>query len=203
MANKLSEIILYNHNDLLIGLSGGHFHSPSPDANNIAKEYDYSWVVENYELIMKHTIPSKEYACGGISQLYAWNSDNNDDFKQHYAMFKQIFANKKLVLVCGDKVFSNIKFNILEEAQVEYIYGPTKHAYNSIDRLRKELGDKVSGDETLLFALGPAGKVLAYEMFLKGFRVLDIGHAIKDYDSYMRGIHMTDEAIKDFFAPDA
>ncbi|TLD99515.1 GT-D fold domain-containing glycosyltransferase [Helicobacter trogontum] len=202
LANKLSEIILSHHDNLLIGLSGGHFHSPLPGANNIALEYDYSWVVENYDLIMKYTIPAKEYACGGISQVYAWKSNDNGILKQHYAMFKQIFANKKLVLICGDKILANIKFNILGGSQVEYIYGPTKHAYNSIDRLRKELDNKVSGDETLLFALGPAGKVLAYEMFLRGFRVLDIGHTIKDYDTYMRGVEMTDEAVKDFFAPD-
>ncbi|MDD7296890.1 GT-D fold domain-containing glycosyltransferase [Helicobacter bilis] len=202
LADKLSEIILSDYDNLLIGLSGGHFHSPSPDANNIALEYDYSWVVENYNLIMKRTIPGKEYACSGISQVYAWDSNRKEETQKHYDMFKQIFSNKKIMLVCGDKILVNIKFNILEGSQVEYIYGPTKHAYRDIDRLRKELDDKVSGDEVLLFALGPAGKVLAYEMFLKGFRVLDIGHTIKDYDTYMRGVEMTDETIKDFFAPD-
>lgn len=104
------------------------------------------------------------------------------------------------MLICGDKVL-NVKYNILENSDVNYIYGPTLHAYNDIERLRIELKEKAK-DETLLFAIGPAGKVLAYEMFLKGYRVLDIGHAIKDYDTYMRGINMTEENIKDFFAPD-
>ena len=99
-------------------------------------------------------------------------------------------------------MLSNIKYNILEDSDVEYIYGPTKHAYSDIDRLRLELNSKAK-DETLLFAIGPAGKVLAYEMYLKGYRVLDIGHIIKDYDTYMCGTSMTEDAIKDFFAPDA
>ncbi|WP_104746621.1 GT-D fold domain-containing glycosyltransferase [Helicobacter bilis] len=202
LADKLSEIILSDYDNLLIGLGEELFHSPSPDSSPTTHEFLYSWVVENYDIIMKYAKFGKEYANTAISQLYPWKPGCKEEIEMHYNMFKQIFSNKKLVLVCGDRVIANTKFNILEEFQVEYIYGPTKHAYGDIDRLRKELNDKVSGDEVLLFALGPAGKVLAYEMFLKGFRVLDIGHTIKDYDTYMRGVEMTDETIKDFFAPD-
>ena len=199
LAKKLSTIIAQDHKDLIIGISRGHFHTPSPNANSISKAYDYSWVIENYEIITKYLKPAKEYGNGGISQVYAGSV--NYDCTQHYSLFKQLFANKKLLLVCGDKVFANVKYDIFEDSDVKYIYGPTKHAYSDIERLRQELNSKAK-DETLLFAIGPAGKVLAYEMFLKGYRVLDIGHIIKDYDTYMRGTNMTEEAIKEFYAPD-
>lgn len=41
-------------------------------------------------------------------------------------------------------------------------------------------------DKILVFALGPAGKAIVYELWQSGYRVLDLGHIIKDYDTYMR-----------------
>lgn len=198
LAEQLITIISQDNENLLIGIDRGYFHTPSPNASDVFKKYSYSWVIENYEIITKYLKPEKEYANARISQIYVGNI--NYDYKKYYDLFKQLLAKKKLLLICGDKVL-NVKYNILENSDVNYIYGPTLHAYNDIERLRIELKEKAK-DETLLFAIGPAGKVLAYEMFLKGYRVLDIGHAIKDYDTYMRGINMTEENIKDFFAPD-
>jgi hypothetical protein len=34
--------------------------------------------------------------------------------------------------------------------------------------------------------LGPAAKVLAYDLFLEGFRVFDIGHIDMEYEMYLK-----------------
>jgi len=34
--------------------------------------------------------------------------------------------------------------------------------------------------------LGPAAKVLAYDLFKAGYRVIDIGHADMEYEMYIR-----------------
>lgn len=155
---------------------------------------------ENYPIIKKYLIPNKEYGATELSQIYAGYKDY--DFKAHYAGLKKLFADKKILLVCGDKVLANVQYNLFEEAQeIATIYGATKHAYESIGVLKEEIL-KFPKDRVLVFALGPAGKVLGYEMFKLGYRVLDIGHSIKDYDAYKRKLRMDREEISKFFAPD-
>ena len=54
----------------------------------------------------------------------------------------------------------------------------------------------------MLFALGPCGKVLAYTMLQQGYRVIDIGHAIQDYNAYKNRVVMDSAGIAQFFDPD-
>lgn len=74
------------------------------------------------------------------------------------------------------------------------IYGATKHAYAVVGAIKEEIL-KFNKDWLLIFALAPAGKVLGYEMFKLGYRVLDIRHSIKDYDAYKPKVKMDKEGI--------
>ena len=40
----------------------------------------------------------------------------------------------------------------------------------------------------ILISLGPAGKVLAYDLFKRGYHVLDIGHIDNDYEWYLHEV---------------
>lgn len=194
LGEKLRTIIMSNHNNLMLGIGYEYFHTPIHCRKSV-RDFVYTWGVDNYDIIIKYVQRLKEYGSTSISQVYA--AYERYDFEQYYMMFKQLILSKKIVIVCGDRVFANIEHNILDGANVQYIYGPAKDAYGELEQLRQEIC-KRDKDELLLFALGPAGKVLAYEMFLKGYRVLDVGHIFKDYDFYMRGLVVTE----DFFAPD-
>ncbi|WP_104721365.1 GT-D fold domain-containing glycosyltransferase [Helicobacter mesocricetorum] len=198
LARALETIITSEDENLLIGLGYNYFRMPPDNARS--PWFKYTWVMKNYPIIKKYLIPNKEYGATELSQIYAGYKDY--DFKAHYAGLKKLFADKKILLVCGDKVLANVQYNLFEEAQeIATIYGATKHAYESIGVLKEEIL-KFPKDWVLVFALGPAGKVLGYEMFKLGYRVLDIGHSIKDYDAYKRKLRMDREEISKFFAPD-
>ena len=80
-----------------------------------------------------------------------------------------------------------------------------KHGITPDNEKYEELKNKLlklSQDQILIFAIGPAGKVLAYECFKNGYRVLDLGHVIKDYDTYKKNNLMDEKEIIKFFSPD-
>ena len=126
-----------------------------------------------------------------ISQMHPEYA--NYDFETHYNNFKRVWHNKKITIVTGDRVYNNIQYNIFENAsEISYIFGPTENAFDKYNELREQL-QNVTKDNILIFALGPAGKVLAYDMYKLGYRVLDLGHLIKDYDFYKKSKSMTSD----------
>ena len=46
---------------------------------------------------------------------------------------------------------------------------------------------KIGKDKLILLSLGPAAKVLAYDLFLAGYRVVDVGHVDMEYEMFLRG----------------
>ncbi|MCX2716494.1 GT-D fold domain-containing glycosyltransferase [Helicobacter sp. MIT 21-1697] len=198
LAQTLQEIITSQDENLLIGLGYSLFHAPTE--NSRSPWFRYTWVAENYHIIKKYLVPHKVYGATDISQVYAGYKEY--DFERHYALLKQLFIGKKILVICGDKVLANAQYSIFEECKdIAYLYGATKHAYEGIGTLRRQILN-FSKDYVLLFALGPAGKALGYEMFKLGYRVLDIGHSIKDYDAYKRRMQMDKKGVAQFFAPD-
>lgn len=197
LAQTLQEAITSQDENLLIGLGYAYFHLP---CNNRVPEFKYTWLTDNYHTIKKYLVPHKEYGATEMSQVYAGYKDY--DFERHYALLKQLFVDKKIVVICGDKVLANVQYSIFEGVkEISYIYGATKHAYKGIAALKEQILH-FSKDYVLIFALGPAGKALGYEMFKLGYRVLDIGHSIKDYDAYKRNVKMDLQGVAQFFAPD-
>ena len=153
---------------------------------------------------MKYNNPNKTYYSTFISQSFPVFASYN--FEEHYSKLKKIWDNKDITIITGDRVFNKIDYNIFENAKsIEYIYGPTVDAFNEYDSLKEKIS-KTYKNRILIFALGPCGKILAYDMYKQGYRVLDLGHLIKDYDFYKKSISMTKQefsnARKTFFGKD-
>ena len=196
---KLLEILKNNYNSLLIGLSWEYYHSVD-NTRDFPKRALYTSIPNLYKIISKMIEPQKIYYSATISQVYALYK--NYDFDKHFSLMREIWNNKPVTVVTGDRVLNNIEHNILDNAKkINYIYGPTMHAYKNFDELKKSI-EKVDKDNILIFALGPCGKALAYDLYLSGYRVLDLGHAIKDYNEYKNGTAMTNRQVVKFFEPD-
>ncbi|HED0491776.1 GT-D fold domain-containing glycosyltransferase [Campylobacter jejuni] len=201
LAKNLEEIIMTNHEKLLIGIAREYFYS-TRCCHDFVREFCLGWSAMNYKKIKKYIQQDKIYGSTGVSQAYAAYKIDKYDFEKHYVLVKKLLSQKEIVVFCGDKIFNNIKYNILEGiSKIEYVYGPTKHAYDNFENLKRKMFE-ISKNKILIFALGPAGKSLAYEAFKEGYRVLDFGHVFKDYDSYKKSILMNKEEIANFFAPD-
>lgn len=199
LAQGLREIIFSNDERLLIGIWREYYYS-SIGLREPVREWMYEFVPQYYFIMEEFLRDSKVYGSTCISQVYA--NYEYYDFETHYSLMRKIWDNKDIVLICGDKIFPHIQYNILDNAKsVAYIYGPILHAYTEFDTLKATI-EQISKDKLLLFALGPCGKVLAYTMLQQGYRVIDIGHAIQDYNAYKNRVVMDSAGIAQFFAPD-
>ena len=124
------------------------------------------------------------------------------DFENHYKSLKQIWDNKKVLLVACKDALKDIEYNIFDNAQeINYLYIPSKHAYSEYMSIYSQIKE-YSKDTLIIPMAGPSAKVLAFDLFKKGFRVLDLGHIMKDYDWYKKSINRTNQNIITFFAPD-
>lgn len=189
IAEKLKEIFRDNNENILIGVPE-IYYDYSIDLSEKSKSFILGWFSKWHKIIEKYYNYDRVYYSAHISQMYPVYA--RYDFESHYKDFKQIWDNKKITVVTGDRVYNNIEYDVFENAsEVSYIYGPTENAFDSYDILKEQVSN-VKNDNILIFALEPAGKILAYDMYKLGYRVLDLGHLIKDYDFYKKSSSVND-----------
>ena len=63
---------------------------------------------------------------------------------------------------------------------------PPENAFLKYEEIKKE-ALKIDKDKLILVSLGPTAKVLAYDLFLLGYRIIDIGHIDMEYEMFIRG----------------
>lgn len=104
-------------------------------------------------------------------------------------IFKKIFSiweNKDVVLIEGEKSRLGVGNDMFANTRsMKRILCPPENAYAKIDAIKKEVLT-VPKDTLILLSLGPAAKVLAYDLFLQGYRVVDIGHIDMEYEMFLR-----------------
>ena len=78
----------------------------------------------------------------------------------------------------GNDLFANC-------ASMERILCPPENAYTQYNAILQET-KKVAETKLILISLGPAAKILAYDLFKLGYRVIDIGHIDMEYEMFLR-----------------
>ena len=92
-----------------------------------------------------------------------------------------------MVLVEGRETRTGQGNDLLDNARsIRRILCPTQNAYAYYQEILETV-KKVSKDTMILCALGPAAKVLAYDLVLCGYQVIDIGQIDMDYEWYRAG----------------
>ena len=129
--------------------------------------------------------PQKYYYNTSVSRCYLTLADQSESGKW-FEKFRQVFRDKRLVLVEGSTAHNGVGNNLFSEAAcVQRIVCPPRNAYAVRDRILEECL-KFERDRLFLFALGVTAKALVEEMFLKGYRVIDIGNLDMEYEWYLR-----------------
>lgn len=103
-----------------------------------------------------------------------------------FESFKELFANRDIVIIEGRYTRFGCGNNLLSKAKsISRILGPEKNAY---DR-HKQIIDcllNLPKSSLMVVSLGPAGKVITYELVKQGYQVLDLGHLDIEYEWYLR-----------------
>lgn len=114
--------------------------------------------------------------------IYADKSNSERWFKK----FKQVFEGRKLVVVEGCTAHNGVGNDLFGSAKsVERIVCPSHNAYRVRDRILEECL-KYEKDRLFVIALGVTAKALVEELFLNGYRVLDIGNLDMEYEWFLQ-----------------
>lgn len=109
---------------------------------------------------------------------------DKESTQTRFELVERIWKGKDVVLIEGEETRTGYANDLLNKAKsVKRILAPTKNAFEKYDEiLNKAL--ELSKEYLILVVLGPAGKLLTFDLFNEGYQVIDIGQIDMDYDWY-------------------
>lgn len=166
ICGRLNEIFNNSNDNILIGISSIYFNIELYKYLDTINEFIFTYVAEEHQRLFNMIDYNKEYVSAEITQLYQLYK--HYDFEYYFNKIKEIWNNKKLVIVCGETIFNNIDYNIFENSKsIDYIYAPSKNAFDKYDEiLEKSLG--YNKDKLFIIMLGPTATILAYDLVNRG-----------------------------------
>lgn len=198
LKNRLLEVLTSDRKDLLIAIPRICFYSKK----NITASNKHFWRKKGNrfrEIILPHLNMDRQYWAAELTLAYSYFQEY--DFEMYFSKLRQVWQNKEVVVICGDKVFDKIKNNIFDNAAlVEYQYAPSINAYENYGNILKQ-ALMIDKNKLVVVILGPTAKVLAYDMTVKGYHVLDLGHVAKSYDLYIKKSN-NHQMNRKFYNPD-
>ncbi len=184
IADGLKRIIAYPYDDLMVSL---------PDIFEGVESYQQQsqrfW--KDHLLFCRrfyHRYCSREriYANAFLPRFYYIFHDKTP-CKCWIDKIKKIWDNMDVVVVEGTTSHSGAGNDLFLSAKsVERIICPPKDAMQSYAKIL-EACVSYGNDRLFLLAIGVTSKLLAEELFLKGYRVIDIGNLDMEYEWYLKG----------------
>lgn len=200
LADKLKKLLENNREDLLIGINKYYFmprfHAKKGDYMR-RNAYDFR------EFFFEYCNFDSVYLDGAFTYSNVLGYSADEETSEFWNKWKAAFKKKNLVIVCGEKIVEDMKYNIFEEAEtIKYIYGPRKNAWDKHDEILEKI-KKENKEQLFVFILGMAGKVMASEISDMGYVAWDIGHLAKGYNVYKMGMNdLYKDNIINFYSPD-
>lgn len=131
---------------------------------------------------------SKEYYNAYISRPYViYPYDQLEAARKRFMALKLIWEKKNVLFIEGDKTRMGVGNDLFANAaSIERIVAPNENAFNVYDDILSA-ALKYGNNKLILIALGPTATVLAYDLAVKGYWALDIGHLDLEYEWFLKG----------------
>ena len=112
---------------------------------------------------------------------------SQEGMEAFFSKIRTIWQDKDVHLIRGKGIFDGFKYDIFDNAKsVTYQIAPNRDAFERYDVILAEALRAGKG-KLIIIVLGPTATVLAYDLGVKGYKALDMGHIAKAYDRYKRG----------------
>ena len=99
---------------------------------------------------------------------------------------KKIWNDRHIVIIEGKKSRLGIGNDLFFNAKsIERILCPEVNAFTKYNDIFEEV-TKLDKNKLIIIALGPTATVLAYDLYLKGYQALDLGHVDVEYEWFLR-----------------
>lgn len=183
IAEGLKRILAYPYDNLIVTLPDifGGLAGYVPSTRDFWKDHLlFFW--QTYHTFCN---PNRVYYNSFVTRCYITcvdKSGSGDVFRR----FREVWRGRKVVVVEGEATHNGVENDLLDLAEkVERIICPSRHAYDALDRILAECL-RYEKDRLFLLSVGITAKFLAEELFLKGYRALDIGNLDMEYEWYLR-----------------
>ena len=185
LAKRLKQVLDSNEKGLLIGINNVIDLEYSEKYNDFANNFWKGWLHDNKFKLLKLLSKNKQYYSSNITRFYIDYKDKSwvGDYVQN---LRRIWDNQEVLIVegeysrlgVGNDLFDNMK-------SIQRIICPSENAFEIYDKILNEIL-KVDKNKMIMLALGPTATVLAYDLYKKGYRAIDIGHVDIEYEWFLR-----------------
>ena len=179
LASQLKEIIsLQSDEKLVIGLP-----NVFSERSNFTSAAEAFWKghLEHHLKDYVELARADWYGTTFVSRPYIDYVDKSQSFSQ-FEKLKQIWKNEDILIVEGVTSRSGVGNDLFDGANsIKRIICPSHNAYACIEEIQEAVL-QYTENRLILCMLGPTAKILSYNLFKKGYRVLDIGHIDSEYE---------------------
>lgn len=185
LASQLKEIIaLQSDEKLVIGLP-----NVFADRSNFTPASEAFWKghLEHHLKDYVELARADWYGTTFVSRPYIDYVDKSQSFSQ-FEKLKQIWKDEDILIVEGVTSRSGVGNDLFDGANsIKRIICPSHNAYSRKEEIQEAVL-QYAGNRLILCMLGPTAKILSYNLFKKGYRVLDIGHIDSEYEWMKMGV---------------
>lgn len=182
LSELLADIVRYKDDGLMVSVQDifNGLDMYVPKSQEFWKEHLFFYE-KYYRKLCNH---QRVYASTSFSRSYITIADKSKSAKW-FEQIKLIWKDKDIVVVEGATTHNGVGNDLFSMAKsVKRIICPSKNAYDKIDEIRKECF-MMPENSLFLVSLGPAAKPLVRDLYLVGYRAIDIGQLDSEYEMYL------------------
>ena len=178
----LKRILSYKHDDLLVAIHEGVESIENFQDSSQKFWKDHLFFCRKY--YHKYCNKEKVYANACFSRFYYIYRDKIA-CEGWISKIKKIWKDQDIVIVEGAGSHNGVENDLFDTAKsIERILCPPKNAFASLDKILEEC-KRIPKEKLVLLSVGVTAKFLAEELFLEGYRVIDIGNIDLEYEWYL------------------
>lgn len=184
LSERLKQVLGTHNERIIVGIP--NFFNSMSNYSKIRKN-NRNVHLSKYAKIWDKLLNSNYYYADSlISRVYfgRYNTDHESMFDK----WKKIWNSKKVVVIEGETTMFGVGNDLLSNAySVERIIAPAENAFSKYLEIF-EAAMRLNIDRLVLVALGPTATILAYDLALKGYQCIDIGHLDIEYEWFINKI---------------
>lgn len=184
LTEGLKRILGYEHEGLLVTVQGifdgvEMYHKRS-------RQFWKDHLLFCRKIYKRYCREDRTYGDTAVTRCY-YAFEDKSRCKEWFEKFKAVWKDRNVVVVEGARSHNGVGNDLLKTAaHVERIICPPKDAFASYAQIMEACKAYPPGTMFLL-SLGVTAKFLAEDLFLSGYRAIDIGNLDMEYEWFLQG----------------
>lgn len=115
------------------------------------------------------------------------NYKNKNNASSIFVKIRSIWDKKDALLIEGSKSRLGVGNDLFSNSKsLKRLLCPAENAFSVYEKIIKTVVDNTDKETLILLSLGPTAKVVSFELFNLGYRVIDIGHIDMEYEMFLK-----------------